>query len=134
MQFCSHPKPTVCSPHHHRLPLYSPLLSFFYLCTHFMYIIHRATSQKVEDSRRDEVNEFFSIYLILPAVLGPVVYSTSNTNEYHKQGKKNVSVGSRAWLVRKADNLPPSVSRLSTQCRILDMLQPFRPPWPVTVN
>jgi hypothetical protein len=30
------------------------------------------------------------MYLILPAALGPVVYSTSNRNEYEKQ-KDNVS-------------------------------------------
>jgi hypothetical protein len=28
-----------------------------------------------------EVNEFFSIYLILPAALGPGVYSASNRNQ-----------------------------------------------------
>jgi hypothetical protein len=33
---------------------------------------------------------FLSIYLILPAVLGPGVYSVSNRNEYQKQ-KINVS-------------------------------------------
>jgi hypothetical protein len=38
----------------------------------------------------DEVIEFFSIYLILPAALGPGVYSASNRIEYQKQ--KNVSV------------------------------------------
>jgi hypothetical protein len=27
----------------------------------------------------------FSIYLILPAAVGPEVYSTSNRNEYQKQ-------------------------------------------------
>jgi hypothetical protein len=32
----------------------------------------------------------FSIYLILPAALGPGVYSASNRNEYQKQ-KNNVS-------------------------------------------
>jgi hypothetical protein len=35
------------------------------------------------------VNEFFSIYLILSAAIGPGVYSASNRNEYQKQ--KNVS-------------------------------------------
>jgi hypothetical protein len=36
------------------------------------------------------VNEFFSIFLILPAVLDHGVYSVSNRNEYQKQ-KNNVS-------------------------------------------
>jgi hypothetical protein len=50
---------------------------------------HYATSQKVVGSRPNEVNYLFSIYLILPAALGPGVYSASNRNEYQKQ-KKNV--------------------------------------------
>jgi hypothetical protein len=42
-------------------------------------------------SRSDEMNDFsFSIYLILPAALGPGVYSVSNRNEYRKQ-RNNVS-------------------------------------------
>jgi hypothetical protein len=45
------------------------------------------TSRKVAGSRSNEVNTFFSIYLILPAALGPQVYSASNTNEYQKQEK-----------------------------------------------
>jgi hypothetical protein len=45
---------------------------------------------KVEGSRLDEANEFFSIYLILPAALGPGVHSASNRNEYQKQNN-NVS-------------------------------------------
>jgi hypothetical protein len=40
--------------------------------------------------RPDEVNEFFSIYLSLPATLGPGVHSASNKNEYQKQ-KNNIS-------------------------------------------
>jgi hypothetical protein len=47
-------------------------------------------SRKVAGSRHDELNEFFAIYLILPAALGPEVYLTSNRNEYQKQ-KINVS-------------------------------------------
>jgi hypothetical protein len=35
------------------------------------------------------VNEFFLIYVILPAALGPGVYSASNRNEYQRQ-KTNV--------------------------------------------
>jgi hypothetical protein len=37
------------------------------------------------------MNDFLSIYLILPAGLGPGIYSTSNRNEYQKQ-ENNVSV------------------------------------------
>jgi hypothetical protein len=40
------------------------------------------------ETRRGEL--IFLIYLILPAALGPGVYSTSNGNEYQKQ-KYNVS-------------------------------------------
>jgi hypothetical protein len=35
------------------------------------WLRHYATNQKVEGSNPDEVNEFFSIYLILPAELWP---------------------------------------------------------------
>jgi hypothetical protein len=51
---------------------------------------HYATGQKVVSLRPREVNEFFSVYLILPATLVPGVYSVSNRNEYQKQ-KINVS-------------------------------------------
>jgi hypothetical protein len=43
-----------------------------------------ATSRKLPGSRPDEVNGFFSIYLILPAALGSGVYSASNRNEFYK--------------------------------------------------
>jgi energy-converting hydrogenase Eha subunit F len=49
-----------------------------------------ATSQKVSVSRPNEVNAFFSIYLILLAALGLGVHSASNRNEYWKQ-KNNAS-------------------------------------------
>jgi hypothetical protein len=52
---------------------------------------HSVTSRKVAGFRPDEVNEFFSIDLILPAALGPGVNSASNRNKYQKQ-KNNVSV------------------------------------------
>jgi hypothetical protein len=44
-----------------------------------------------------------SSYLILLAALGPVVYSSSNRNDYQKQ--KNHVLGSRVQSVHKADNL-----------------------------
>jgi hypothetical protein len=46
--------------------------------------MHYASSQKVADSRPDEVDDFFLIYLILPAALDPGVYSVSNRNESQK--------------------------------------------------
>jgi hypothetical protein len=45
----------------------------------------------------------FSVYLILPAALGPGVYPASNRNEYQKQ--KNNIWESRARPVRRADDL-----------------------------
>jgi hypothetical protein len=33
------------------------------------------------------VDEFFSVYLILPIALGTEIYSASNRNEYQKQKK-----------------------------------------------
>jgi hypothetical protein len=43
------------------------------------------------------------MYLILPAALGPGIYSASNGNEYQKQKKS--FWGGKARPVRKADNL-----------------------------
>jgi hypothetical protein len=40
--------------------------------------------------RPDQVNEFFQIYLILPAALGPGVPSASNRNDYQKQSAADV--------------------------------------------
>jgi hypothetical protein len=34
--------------------------------------------------------------------------------------------------VRAAENLSAIYDRLSTQCGILNVSQPYRPPWPVT--
>jgi hypothetical protein len=51
-------------------------------------VLVKALCYKVTGSRPDEIN--FSIYPILPAVLGPGVHSASNRNEYQEQ-KNNVS-------------------------------------------
>jgi hypothetical protein len=48
-------------------------------------LIGYSCSQKAAGSRPDEVNEFFSIYLILPTALVTGVYSASKRNEYQKQ-------------------------------------------------
>jgi hypothetical protein len=59
-----------------------------------------ARSRKVAVSIPYEVIDLFSIYLILPAALGPEVYSASNRNEHHK-----MFLESKALQAHKADNL-----------------------------
>jgi hypothetical protein len=54
------------------------------------WLRHCDTNWKVVGSRPDELNEFFSICLILPAAIVPGVYSASNKNEYQKQNN-NIS-------------------------------------------
>jgi hypothetical protein len=49
------------------------------------WLRYYATSRNVAGSRLDQVNHFLSIYLILPATLGPGVYSASNRNKSQKQ-------------------------------------------------
>jgi hypothetical protein len=39
---------------------------------------------QAKGSRLDEVNDIFSMYLILPAAIGLEVYSAPNRNEYEK--------------------------------------------------
>jgi hypothetical protein len=65
------------------------------------------------------VNEF-SMYLILPAALGP------------RFTQPIMFMGSGARPVHWATILPPSVSRMSRQGGVLNISQPYRPPRPVT--
>jgi hypothetical protein len=51
-------------------------------------------------SSPDEIFDFFLIYLILPAALGPGVDSATSRTEYQK-----IFLGSRARPLLKADNL-----------------------------
>jgi hypothetical protein len=71
-------------------------------------------------SKPDEVNEFFPIRLILPALLRRGVYSVSNRNKYQEQ--RSGASKSRAWPVRRADNLIDIFEpRLSRRCGILNI-------------
>jgi hypothetical protein len=72
----------------------------------------------------------FSIYLIAPAVLGPGVYSASNSNEYEKQ-KKIFWLAERSLHIR-LKTLQPSVSLLATHSAILTVPQSYWTPRPVT--
>jgi hypothetical protein len=73
-------------------------------------IRHYGTSRKVEGSKPDWVNELFSIDLILPVALGPVVYSDSNKNEY--QNKKKIFLEDRALSAPRVHNLTATCERI----------------------
>jgi hypothetical protein len=80
---------------------------------------------------QDPMSWFFPNYLILPAALGPGIYSASNRNEYLKQ-KNKCFWGVKCGRCVGLPTLPPSMSRLSRQCGILNISEQHRPPWPVT--
>jgi hypothetical protein len=77
---------------------------------------------------RTQATEFLD--LILPAALDHGVYSASNRNEYQKQ--KKCFWGETLGRCVGVRTLPPSMSRLSRQCGILNISQPHRPSRPVT--
>jgi hypothetical protein len=88
------------------------------------------TRRKVAGSRPNEVR--FSIYLILPAALGPGVRSFSNRNEYRKHRKKKVFLGSKVLPVRGADNLTAIYEPTVSTMWDLNISQPYRHPLLVT--
>jgi hypothetical protein len=89
--------------------------------------IHGTALRSALLERPDEVIEFLSVYLIHLAALGSAVYSACNRNKQQKQ--KNyfweVQHGRCVILITS----PPSVSRLSRQCGILNISHPYTPPW-----
>jgi hypothetical protein len=102
-------------------------VSWHVICRGTLYSVVKALCYKPE-GREFETRW---IHQIIPTALCPGVYSASNRNEYQKQ--KNPVSGSRAWPVRKRlTTLPPSVSRLSRQCGVLNISQRHRSAQPVT--
>jgi hypothetical protein len=70
------------------------------------WLRHDATSRKATLSMHDELNDFFlSIYVILPAAVGPAVYSAFNRSEC--RDKIKMFTRSRALPAGEADNLTP---------------------------
>jgi hypothetical protein len=68
---------------------------------------------------------------IFQAVLGPGLHTASNRNEYHKHKYKCFGEVESGRCVRLIS--PPSVSRLSRQCGILNSTQSHRTARPITV-
>jgi hypothetical protein len=103
------------------------ILLYYVICS---LCIEETMPQAGKSLVRDPMmsNNSFSIYLILPAALGPLVYTSSNRNEYQKHNK--IFLENRARPAQKADTLI-AVSRLSRHCGIYNISQSCRPPRPV---
>jgi hypothetical protein len=54
-------------------------------------VVVKALCHKPEGRGIDTKRSDFQIYLILPAALGPGIYSASNRSEYRKHQNNNVS-------------------------------------------
>jgi hypothetical protein len=64
---------------------------YYYYYYYYYYLVVKALGYKPEGGQvRDPIRRNFKMYLIIPAALGPGVYSVYNRNEYRKH-KRNVS-------------------------------------------
>jgi hypothetical protein len=103
-------------------------------CGLFAYWLrHYAASRKVAGSRPDEVNDFFSFNLPNPCGRTRLWGFTLHLIEMSTRNIKK-----SLWRVERCQcvgltTFPPSMSRLSRQCEILNTSQPYRPPRPVIV-
>jgi hypothetical protein len=61
-----------------------------------------ATNLKIADSRAEEVNEFVSFCLTLPAARGPRVHSAPNRNKYQRHKSAAVRTADRQTNLRQA--------------------------------
>jgi hypothetical protein len=97
----------------------------FHVCVPAVAQWFRRHAISLKIAGRDPKGEWFlSIYPILPAILGPGLYSGANRSEYQKQ-ENNVSGEQSGGRRVRLTNIPPSVSQLCRQCGILNMLHLF---------